>query len=201
MNIKYYYIIACLSLLVFASCSEQDDAVEEFPNWPSTNDEYFSRLYAEAQAKIAGGDTSWEVFTGYTVPASDYAAQWYDKIVVEKLETAAGTDLTSPILTDTVQVHYVGRLIPSANAYKTNGMEFDRSYRGTFDDAIATPATFPVAGLIPGFATALMHMHKGDHWRVYIPYQLGYGLYASGSIPAGSTLIFDLRLVNFWRKK
>ena len=38
-------------------------------------------------------------------------------------------------------------------------------------------------------------MHKGDHWTIYIPYQLGYGSSKTGSVPAYSTLIFDLRLV------
>ena len=42
-----------------------------------------------------------------------------------------------------------------------------------------------------------MSMHRGDHWTVYIPYQLGYGASASGMVPAYSTLIFDLRLVDF----
>ena len=42
-----------------------------------------------------------------------------------------------------------------------------------------------------------MSMHRGDHWTVYIPHQLGYGTSASGTVPAYSTLIFDLRLVDF----
>ena len=49
-----------------------------------------------------------------------------------------------------------------------------------------------------GFATALLNMRRGDHYRVYIPYQLGYGSSDNSSIPGGSTLIFDLRLVDFW---
>ena len=51
--------------------------------------------------------------------------------------------------------------------------------------------------LVDGFTTALMSMHRGDHWTVYIPHQLGYGTSASGTVPAYSTLIFDLRLVDF----
>ena len=39
-----------------------------------------------------------------------------------------------------------------------------------------------------------------DNWIVYIPYQLGYGTVVRGSIPAGSTLIFDLRMEDFWTK-
>ena len=45
-----------------------------------------------------------------------------------------------------------------------------------------------------------MRMHRGDYWRIYIPYQLGYGGTARSSIPAYSTLVFDLRLEDFWQK-
>ena len=44
-------------------------------------------------------------------------------------------------------------------------------------------------------------MHRGDYWRVTIPYQLGYGTSDNGAIPAYSTLIFDLWLQDFWTKK
>ena len=40
-------------------------------------------------------------------------------------------------------------------------------------------------------------MHRGDYWRVYIPYQLGYGAVKNGTIPAYSTLIFELALIDF----
>jgi len=65
---------------------------------------------------------------------------------------------------------------------------------------LATPTKFAVSGVVKGFSTALMRMHRGDHWRIYIPYQLGYGSGARSVIPAYSTLIFDLRLEDFWRK-
>ena len=39
--------------------------------------------------------------------------------------------------------------------------------------------------------TATMEMCVGDRWEVYVPYQLGYGVEGSGSIPGYSTLIFD----------
>jgi FKBP-type peptidyl-prolyl cis-trans isomerase FklB len=54
-----------------------------------------------------------------------------------------------------------------------------------------------VDAVLEGFATALQHMHRGDHWRVTIPYQLGYGTSDYNSIPGYSTLIFDIRLVDF----
>jgi len=36
---------------------------------------------------------------------------------------------------------------------------------------------------------------------VTVPYQLGYGTSDSGDIPAYSTLIFEIRLEDFWTDK
>jgi FKBP-type peptidyl-prolyl cis-trans isomerase FklB len=38
-------------------------------------------------------------------------------------------------------------------------------------------------------------MPVGSKWRVYIPYYLAYGSSGSTSIPAYSTLIFDMKLL------
>ena len=57
-----------------------------------------------------------------------------------------------------------------------------------------------VSNVVDGFATALMHMHPGDHWMVYIPYQLGYGTTGNGSIPAYSMLRFEIALDSYHSK-
>jgi FKBP-type peptidyl-prolyl cis-trans isomerase FklB len=196
-------------LLLFASCKEEDDVVEEFPNWPETNDAFFSSLVADVQAKKAAGETNWDLIVSYSKPTEGYSPQASDYIVVEKMESATGDNLQSPMLSDSVEVHYVGRLIPSADKYRNLGMEFDRSHSGEWNPQThcynfypekSTPAKFAVNRVVNGFSTAVMHMHRGDHWIVYIPYQLGYGTVVRGSIPAGSTLIFDLRMEDFWTK-
>ena len=118
----------------------------------------------------------------------------------------AGTGTTSPLYSDSVSMHYMGRLIPSTTY--TSGLIFDKSWSSdTFNATTSRPnhsyigLSYDSQGkpvsLVDGFTTALMSMHRGDHWTVYIPYQLGYGASASGAVPAYSTLIFDLRLVDF----
>ena len=47
-----------------------------------------------------------------------------------------------------------------------------------------------------GFQIALLNMHIGDRWVVYIPYELGYGKRTSGPIPAFSTLVFEIELIS-----
>jgi FKBP-type peptidyl-prolyl cis-trans isomerase FklB len=53
--------------------------------------------------------------------------------------------------------------------------------------------------MIDGYTTALLHMHRGDYWRVFIPADLAYGEggNSSGSIPGYSVVIFDLTLIDF----
>ena len=48
----------------------------------------------------------------------------------------------------------------------------------------------------PGQAAPLQQMHVGDRWVIYIPSELGYGSRTSGPIPACSTLIFEIELLN-----
>ena len=194
---KFKNIIWCLlAVLALASCKEEDDAVEEYANWQATNDSYFSGLVSDTQKKIDQGQTSWIMLPCYTLPDNGYALNYCDYVVAEKLAQGSGT--TSPLQSDSVEVHYRGRLLPSASY--PHGYMFDSSYSGTFDPGLDTPSKFWAGGLVKGFTTALVHMHRGDRWRIYIPYQLAYGSTARTSIPAYSTLIFDLQLEDFWRK-
>lgn len=81
----------------------------------------------------------------------------------------------------TVRTHYHGTLV--------DGKVFDSSYdRGQ-------PAEFPVSGVIAGWTEALQLMPVGSKWRLYVPSELAYGGQAVGSIPAHSTLIFDVELL------
>jgi FKBP-type peptidyl-prolyl cis-trans isomerase FklB len=96
-----------------------------------------------------------------------------------------------------VRVHYQGRIIPTDSF--PSGKIFDASWSNDYDIQTMVPASLVVSGVVDGFATALQNMHIGDRWQVYIPYSLGYDSSASSSIPAYSTLIFDITLVSYYR--
>lgn len=81
-----------------------------------------------------------------------------------------------------VTCHYKGML--------PNGRVFDKTEPG------GAPAAFRVNELISGFQIALVSMHPGDIWRVYIPSDMGYGDRGAGSIPGGSALIFEIELIS-----
>ncbi|MBO4730956.1 MAG: FKBP-type peptidyl-prolyl cis-trans isomerase, partial [Bacteroidaceae bacterium] len=46
---------------------------------------------------------------------------------------------------------------------------------------------------------AVQHMHIGDKWRIYIPQELGYKDANRTDVPAYSTLVFDVELVQYAR--
>jgi peptidylprolyl isomerase len=100
-------------------------------------------------------------------------------MVLEDVVEGAG-DTPSP--TSTVTVHYHGTLL--------NGLVFDSSVeRGR-------PAQFPLGQVIAGWTEGLQYMHVGEKFRFFIPSQLAYGDRSVASIPAGSTLIFDVELLS-----
>lgn len=196
---KIFYLIVLLFMtLTMASCSENDNTVEEYPNWKAKNEVYFNTLYATTQQKIASGDTSWKIIPNFSLqlPEKNITLKPENNIIVEVLKEGKGSGC--PIYTDNVRCHYMGRLLPSTSY--ADGLVFDKSYYGTFNEATANPATFTInGGLVDGFATAMQNMHIGDKWRVYIPYQLGYGKKGAKTIPAYSTLIFEIILVSYYR--
>lgn len=87
---------------------------------------------------------------------------------------------------DTVRVHYEGRLL--------DGTVFDSSIRR------GEPAEFPVNRVISGWTEALQLMTPGSKYRLFIPAALGYGSHGAGdAIPPNATLIFDVELLNVVR--
>ena len=192
-----FYLLILLPL--FMSCSEADDTPEEYANWQAKNEAYFEEQY---QKHLAASSSTCFVLKSYTkgdkLNVSEVAHT--DCILVDVLPSdfpSKGDKTTSPLFTDDADIHYRGYLLPSLS-YPT-GYVFDISYSDMFAKNItgAEPATMSVDALIAGFSTALQHMHRGDYWRVTIPYQLGYGSSDYSSIPAFSTLIFEIRLVDF----
>lgn len=87
-----------------------------------------------------------------------------------------------PADTSSVKVHYVGTLL--------DGKTFDSSRdRGE-------PITLNLQQVIAGWKEGVQLMPVGSRYKFYIPYQLAYGLQGSGPIPGGSTLVFDIELLD-----
>ena len=86
-----------------------------------------------------------------------------------------------PTKKDKVSCNYIGSFI--------DGNEFENSYKS------GQPVTFGVTQVIPGWTEALLMMPVGSKWKLYIPYQLGYGPGQYNTIPGGSVLVFEIELL------
>ena len=179
-----------LPLGAATACSESDDeeAVEEFANWKDRNDAFFATL----EDSLSRDAAVWKKIKSYTKDEQEESANT-DYIYAKVIEAGSGD--ASPLFTDSARVAYRGRLILSASY--PEGNVFDQTFVGDYNIKTTAVLDGVVSGYVDGFTTALQHMHRGDWWRVYIPYTLGYGAYAQGSVPAYSVLVFDLILIDF----
>lgn len=87
-----------------------------------------------------------------------------------------------PTIDDRLKVNYHGML--------EDGTVFDSSFdRG---EAIV----FPLKSLIKGWQIGLVEAPVGSKVRLVIPPEAGYGDRELPSIPAGSTLVFDIEIIS-----
>lgn len=106
------------------------------------------------------------------------------------VETASGLQYkvitmgtgAKPTATDRVKVHYHGTLL--------DGTVFDSSVQR------GEPITFGLNQVIPGWTEGVQLMPIGSKFIFYIPSNLAYGDRAAGSIKPGSTLIFEVELLD-----
>lgn len=192
----YLYTLATslLAVMLFASCSENEQESDEYANWQVRNTEYFKKIYDMATTT---NDASWKVIPKWSLQG-EVASLPEEHIVVHILQQDEDPVYPSPLFTDSAYVNYRGRIIPTE--HNLEGKVFDQTYKTeNYIPELARPKLLCVGGTIDGFTTALMNMHIGDRWEVYIPYQLGYGTVESGSVPAFSTLIFEMSLMAYYR--
>lgn len=112
-----------------------------------------------------------------------------NKANVDVQTTASGLQIkhnlvgvgAQPDSNDEVTVHYEGRLI--------DGTIFDSSIKR------GEPATFGLNQVIPGWTEGLQLMKEEGKATLYIPHNLAYGAQDMGTIPAYSTLIFEVELI------
>lgn len=86
-----------------------------------------------------------------------------------------------PTLADEVTIFYEGFLL--------DGLRFD----GTAE----APATFPLSNLIAGWQIGIPMFGKGGKGKLIIPSDLAYGDRDAGDIPGGSTLMFEIELIDW----
>lgn len=101
------------------------------------------------------------------------------KLEVKDLVVGNGSTAT---MSSTVSVVYVGA------SYQT-GRDFTQA---TWTQK--RPTTFPLSGVVKGFAEGLVGMKVGGRREIVIPPKLGYGDHNYGPIKANETLVFVVDL-------
>ena len=99
-------------------------------------------------------------------------------IAITMLKEGSGAN---PKASDTVKVHYRGTL--------ENGQEFDSSHKR------GQPATFPLSRVIPCWTEGVQKIKAGGKAKLVCPPNLAYGNREIPGIPANSTLIFEVELL------
>lgn len=96
-----------------------------------------------------------------------------------------GDGKAKPTAASTATVTYTGKLM--------DGTVFDSTEKNG-----GKPIELNLSGVIKGWTEGIQLMSKGAKYRFYIPSDLAYGDNGAGNvIPPGSTLVFDVELVDF----
>ena len=146
-------------------------------------EEYGPKIQALASKRAAaGGAKNAELGKAFADKAAKEkgAEKTATGLVYLSLKDGSGA---SPAMTDTVKVHYRGTLI--------DGKEFDSSYKRN------APAEFPLNGVIKCWGEGVQKMKVGGKAKLTCPASIAYGDGGApgGSIPPGSTLTFEIELL------
>ena len=123
--------------------------------------------------------TSEPTATGSAIPTMNT-----DKLIIQDEVVGTGTEAVAG---KSVTVNYTGTL--------TDGTAFDSNTDPKFGHV--TPFTFNLGGgeVIQGWDEGVAGMKIGGKRKLTIPASLGYGAQSVGTIPANSTLIFEVELL------
>lgn len=117
-----------------------------------------------------------------TLETTEQTAMAQDgELKIEDIEEGTGTDVVES--GDTVVIHYRGTL--------EDGTQFDSSY----DRGEPFQTEIGVGRVIQGWDEGVLGMKVGGKRKLTIPPSMGYGAQEIPGIPANSTLLFDVELV------
>lgn len=148
--------------------------------------EFEKRQMAEQEKMMAGKDDNIAAGKKFMTENALNKSVYTTKSGLQYKVVKKGTG-RKPKANERVKVHYTGTLI--------DGTKFDSSIdRGE-------PIEFNLDQVIPGWTEGLQLMEEGSTYMLYIPYNLGYGEQPMGAIPPGSTLIFEVQLIEIMPRK
>lgn len=214
-SLKKYAWLLCTALLVLTACEENvNEPDTEYAQWQTRNEAYFSQIVQTATesirtAKAQYGDAweehcDWRIFRHYAI-TDQAAAKHADSICVKIVERGTGSG--TPLFTDSVQLNYIKRLMPSESYPDGRVIEhsgytiypediFDLQSGAMTKKAVSNKTS---TATLAGETTAFMQMHIGDRWLIYIPQGMAYGTTERTNVPAYSTIVVEARLRGYYR--
>lgn len=196
-----HYALFTLALplggLVGISCQENEE-VGEYDNWQARNQHYVDSIAYLADT----GTDGWSKIVAFNLVDEVESLNPNNNhyIYIQKIENGTGT--RQPEFNDSIRVHYLARLIPSASY--PQGYIYNKTYSTyTFNEATDVPTLMGLNQNMVGFVTAAMHMVEGDRWKIVVPHILAYGPegFPAANIPGYSALIFDAKLARIYKYK
>lgn len=157
----------------FSSCSETEE-VSRYDNWQVRNENFIDSLKNVYEAK-----TDPNLYKVVDPGGTEDQPIFYKK----EIETSEGL---TPMYNDSIVVYYHGTNIL--------GERFDGNFDGKEVRINDKPTGFRLNKTISGWVWPLQHMREGERWKLFVPWQSGYGSQGSGSILGHSTLIFTIQL-------
>lgn len=85
---------------------------------------------------------------------------------------------------------------PTATSNVTVAYKGYYTSKTVFDQSSTSGATFGLQQVIKGWTEGIPYFKAGGSGLLLIPATLGYGSYTYGNIPAGSVLIFEIKLIS-----
>ena len=184
-------ILLAVTLFSLISCGETEE-FDDHANWKSRNSDFISQVASRCSDETPETAAQGQLFRLLSYKL-DPTQEWDNSSYVYCEILTKGGDTLSPYFSDSVRINYRVRLIPTD--YYPEGQIVDRSFMTqNLDPSVNVPSSHKVSSLIEGVSTAVMQMHIGDFWKLYVPYQLAYGSNEKNNIPSYSALIFEINL-------
>ena len=179
---KKLFLIAPALLLLACGGNTEENSENNEPN-AETHEEVVNETIEEPvteTVEVESPLSSEEEIQAYLETKDWEATEAHESgmyIVIDE----AGEGEERPTLNDEVTIFYQGYLL--------DGTKFD----GTGAD----PATFSLFQLIQGWQIGIPMFGKGGSGKLIIPSDLAYGPNDVGDIPGGSTLLFEIALIDW----
>lgn len=192
-----FFLLGCILINLLGACSQDTILEDPYKNWDIRNEHFLDSIINIARLNTSN---EWEIHQNYKIQNDlglgegsiiypNTQARKDDSVYMKIIDPPLDVNSPTPLYTDSVYVYYRGWTI--------DGSVFDESYKGILNTDIASPIVFHLPSLesgVEGWITVLQNMKVGQRVEAIIPAKLGYENQAQPKIPAGSVLIFDIKL-------